>query len=40
MPTFKWLGKGKMINLHMDVPYRILEHFFGLDNGTKPTRIQ
>lgn len=33
MPTLNWIGKEKVINHHMDVPYRILEHSYGFDNG-------
>ena len=33
MPTLNWIGKDKVINHHMDVPYRILEHQYGFDNG-------
>lgn len=33
MPTLTWIGKDKVINHHMDVPYRILEHQYGFDNG-------
>lgn len=35
MPTLHWIGKDKVINHHMDVPYRILEHSYGFDNGTQ-----
>jgi adenine-specific DNA-methyltransferase len=33
MPTLNWIGKHKVINHHMDVPYRIMEHAYGFDNG-------
>ncbi len=33
MPTLNWIGKDKVINHHMDVPYKILEHSYGFDNG-------
>jgi len=26
MPTLNWIGKEKVVNHHLDVPYRILEH--------------
>lgn len=29
MPTLHWIGKEKVINHHMDVPYRVLEHAYG-----------
>ena len=33
MPTLNWIGKEKVINHHLDVPYKILEHSYGFDNG-------
>lgn len=39
MPTLNWIGKDKVINHHMDVPYRILEHSYGFDNG-KQTKTE
>ena len=33
MPTLHWIGKDKVINHHLDVPYRVLEHSYGFDNG-------
>ncbi|HMK04627.1 MAG TPA: site-specific DNA-methyltransferase [Ferruginibacter sp.] len=30
-----WIGKEKVINHHMDVPFRVLEHSYGFDNGTQ-----
>ena len=33
MPTLTWIGKDKVINHHMEVPYKILEHQYGFDNG-------
>lgn len=35
MPTLHWIGKDKVINHHMDVPFKILEHSYGFDNGTQ-----
>jgi adenine-specific DNA-methyltransferase len=35
MPTLHWIGKDKVINHHMDVPYKVLEHSYGFDNGTQ-----
>lgn len=35
MPTLHWIGKEKVINHHQDVPYRVLEHKYGFDNGTQ-----
>jgi adenine-specific DNA-methyltransferase len=33
MPTLHWIGKEKVINHHLEVPYKILEHIYGFDNG-------
>ncbi len=33
MPTLHWIGKDKVINHHMDVPYKVLEHSYGYENG-------
>lgn len=34
MPTLDWIGKDKVINHHMDVPYRVLNHVYSYDlNG-------
>ncbi len=33
MPTLHWIGKEKVINHHMDVPFIVLEHSYGFDNG-------
>jgi len=33
MPTLHWIGKNKVINHHMDVPYKILEHSYSFQNG-------
>lgn len=35
MPTLHWIGKEKVINHHLEVPYRVLEHSYGFDNGTQ-----
>lgn len=35
MPTLHWIGKEKVINYHLDVPYKVLEHSYGFDNGTQ-----
>jgi adenine-specific DNA-methyltransferase len=35
MPTLQWIGKDKVINHHMDVPFKVLEHSYGFDNGTQ-----
>lgn len=33
MPTLHWIGKDKVINHHLSVPFRVLEHQYGFDNG-------
>ncbi len=33
MPTLHWIGKEKVINHHMDVPFKVLEHSYGFVNG-------
>lgn len=33
MPTLHWIGKDKVINHHLDVPFRVLEHGYGFANG-------
>lgn len=35
MPTLHWIGKEKVINHHMDVPFKVLEDSYGFDNGTQ-----
>ena len=35
MPTLHWIGKEKVINHHLDVPFKILEHSYGFDNGVQ-----
>jgi adenine-specific DNA-methyltransferase len=37
MPTLHWIGKEKVINHHLDVPYRVLEHRYGFDAATGKT---
>lgn len=35
MPTLDWIGKDKVVNHHLDVPYRVLEHQYSFGaNGT------
>lgn len=31
MPTLNWIGKEKVINHHLDVPYRVLDHKYSYD---------
>lgn len=33
MPTLHWIGKDKVINHHLDVPFKVLEHSYGFDNS-------
>jgi adenine-specific DNA-methyltransferase len=35
MPTLHWIGKEKVINHHRDVPFKVLEHKYGFDNGVQ-----
>ena len=37
MPTLHWIGKDKVINHHMDVPFRVLEHSYGFADGKQTT---
>jgi len=29
MPTLQWIGKSKIINHHLDVPFKVLDHQYG-----------
>ena len=31
MPTLDWIGKDKVVNHHLDVPYRVLERVYSYD---------
>ena len=31
MPTLDWIGKDKVINHHLEVPYRVLEKEYSYD---------
>ena len=33
MPTLDWIGKSKVVNHHLDVPYRILERKYSFDES-------
>ena len=37
MPTLHWIGKEKVINHHMDVPYKVLDHSYGFKDGNQST---
>ena len=38
MPTLHWIGKEKVINHHMDVPFKVLEHSYGFENGEQSVK--
>ena len=42
MPTLHWIGKEKVINHHMDVPFKVLEHAYGFaaDASTGSAAVQ
>ena len=33
MPTLEWIGKEKVVNHHLDVPYRVLERQYSFDEN-------
>lgn len=33
MPTFEWIGKEKVVNHHLEVPYRVLERKYSFDGN-------
>jgi adenine-specific DNA-methyltransferase len=33
MPELRWIGKDKVVNHYLNVPYKVLEHQYGYDNG-------
>jgi len=35
MPTLEWIGKDKVVNHHQDVPFRVLEHRYTYNQGSK-----
>ncbi|MGM9599434.1 MAG: site-specific DNA-methyltransferase [Faecousia sp.] len=37
MPTLEWIGKEKVVNHHLDVPYRVLERQYSYDESGKHT---
>lgn len=40
MPTLHWIGKEKVINHHLDVPYRVLEHQYTFNHiGTSTSSV-
>ncbi len=39
MPTLHWIGTEKVINHHLDVPYRVLEHQYGFEAANCKTDL-
>lgn len=37
MPTLNWIGKEKVVNHHLDVPSRVLEHKYGFRGDSPDT---
>ena len=37
MPTLEWIGKDKVVNHHLDVPYRVLERQYSYDESGRHT---
>ncbi len=37
MPTLHWIGKEKVINHHLDVPYRVLDHQYTFNESAAST---
>lgn len=35
MPTLNWIGKDKVINHHLSVPYKVLNHLYGYCDGKR-----
>jgi len=35
MPTLNWIGKDKVINHHIDVPFKVLKHSYGFLDGVQ-----
>ncbi len=35
MPTLHWIGKDKVVNHHMDVPFKVLEHKYHFEDGVQ-----
>ena len=35
MPTLQWIGKEKVINHHLEVPIKVLEHQYGFNEQGK-----
>lgn len=39
MPTLEWIGKDKVVNHHLDVPYRVLEEQYTYNAGQSENMI-
>ena len=39
MPTLEWIGKEKVINHHLEVPYRVLEEQYTYNGETSDNMI-
>ena len=39
MPKLDWIGKDKVVNHHINVPYRVLKHIYGFHSNSKSTAI-
>lgn len=37
MPTLEWIGKDKVVNHHLEVPYRVLERQYSYDESGQHT---
>ena len=37
MPTLEWIGKDKVVNHHLDVPYRVLDRIYSYDETGQHT---
>jgi len=37
MPTLEWIGKDKVVNHHLDVPYRVLDRIYSYDEAGQHT---
>ena len=33
MPTLEWIGKDKVVNHHLEVPFRVLERKYSFDEN-------
>lgn len=40
MPTLNWIGKEKVINHHLDVPYRVLEHKYTFNGNPEAEPVE